>query len=285
MATPIYSVTTSPDYTPAGPDGVQAIIDTAQAAAGPVALETGKVHVLALGRGQHTLVDLTGDKYRDAPARKTGTTVVRDVPSFLAYYDKHHDDASEVYADAEQLTVVAVLDAHAIDGARFGRHRLVLQLRKTDTWTAWARHSGHLMGQEDFAEHIQDRLAGIIEPTAASMLEVAQSISATTKASFGSGVRLHSGERQLTYTEETTAKAGSKGQLTIPEWFTLGLVPFEGAEGYKVGARFRYRIRDGHLTLGYKLDSPEDVLRTAFGDIRTLIDSGITEPVLNGTPA
>ena len=267
------------------PTDTQAVIDTALRSAQPHQLDTGRVYAFVTPTGVEQ-VDLTGERYRDTPARKTGTTTVRDVASFLAYYDKHCDDGSEVYADAEKLTVTAVLDAHQAASARFGQHRLVLALRKTPAWTTWVRYSGQLLAQEEFAEHIEDRLADIVTPAAATMLEVAQSISATTSAAFGSSVRLHSGERRLTYTEETTARAGGKGELTIPERFTLGIVPFEGAEGYKLEARFRYRIsRDGKLTLGYKLDRPEDVLAAAFADIRTLVDSGVAEPVLNGTPA
>ncbi|MDT0306846.1 DUF2303 family protein [Streptomyces sp. DSM 44917] len=264
---------------------LQPVIDTATRAAEPHQLQPGGYYIVNTPAGVRE-IDLTGDQYKDAPTRKTGTTTVRDVAGFTTYYGKHADDATEVYADAERLTVTAVLDAHRADAPRWAGHRLTLALRTTDAWRQWLAKDGELSGQEEFAEFIEDHLPELLEPTAAEMLEIAQSIQGATKAEFQSSTRLVSGQRQFQFVETTTAKAGQKGQLTVPETFTIGLVPFEGSEGYRVSARFRYRLgRDGALSLGYKLERPGDILRTAFADVVTAIGEQITQPVMNGTPA
>ncbi|MCQ6250873.1 DUF2303 family protein [Streptomyces malaysiensis] len=266
-------------------DNAQTIANLALRTAPPVALDLGKVHAFHTPSGVHT-VDLTGDKHRDTPARKTGTTTVRDATSFLAYYEKHHDDATEVYADADRLTITAVLDAHQTDAARWGQHRLHLALRKTDAWQQWMVSDGQLMKQDEFAEFLEDHLPELLEPAAATMLEIAQSIQGATKAEFQSGTRLQTGERQFKFVETVSAKAGQKGELTIPEQFTIGLVPFEGSEGYRLTARLRYRIESGgSLRMGYKLERPADILRTAFGDVREGIEEQLATAVMNGTPA
>ncbi|MFB6809449.1 DUF2303 family protein [Streptomyces sp. NPDC056387] len=266
-------------------DGIQSVIDIAQQAVEPVALEVGHVYaVRTSGGGTHTL-DLTGADHTGTPARKQGTTTVRDVTSFAAYFGKHSDSDTEVYADADRLTVTAVLDAHTANEPRWSGHRLLLSLRKTEAWEQWLSLDGKLMGQEQFAEFLEDHLPELLVPDSATMLEIAQSIQATTKASFESGTRLQSGERQLKYVEDTRASAGRKGDLTIPETFTIGLVPFEGSEGYKLTARLRYRIGEGQLRIGYKLDRPGDTLRTAFADVVTSIGEQIEQPVMNGSPA
>ncbi|NEB57617.1 DUF2303 family protein [Streptomyces griseus] len=270
-------------------DGTQAIIDIAQAAVAPQALESGKVHVVALGRGQFQQIDLTGPQHTGIPARKSGSTLVRDVDSFLAYFDKHGDDNSEVYADVESRTITAVLDAHTADDARWGGHRLELSLRATSAWRAWMGADNELMSQGAFAEFIEDNLVDLVEPTAATMLELAESFEVTTSAEFQSSQRLDSGARKFSYVEEQTGKAGHKGEITIPATLTLALRPFEGTEPYAVTARFRYRLdrQKGELRLGFKIERPEDTLASAFNDIRTLVDDGIPEgiAVLNGAPA
>jgi uncharacterized protein YfdQ (DUF2303 family) len=216
----------------------QVIVDTALRSAEPAELTRGKIYAVHTSAGV-TQIDLTGPQYMDEPSRKVGTTTVRDAISFGAYFEKHADANSEVYANADALTITAVLDAHTPDAARWEAHNLRLQLRLTDAWRAWVSNDGELLPQADFAEFLEDRLPDILEPSAAEMLEIAQSIQASTKAEFKSGTRLSSGERQFQFVETVTAKAGQKGQLTIPERFTIGLVPFEGAEGYKLGARLR----------------------------------------------
>ncbi|XUM01260.1 DUF2303 family protein [Streptomyces venezuelae ATCC 10712] len=267
-------------------DGIQSVIDIAQQAVEPVALETGRVYAVRTAGGGTQTLNLTGPEYTGIPARKAGNTTVRDATSFQAYFDKHADASTEVYADADRLTVTAVLDAHTADLARWSGHRLTLHLRKTEAWGQWLEHDGRLMQQEQFAEFLEDHLPELLEPSAAEMLEIAQSIQGATKAEFQSSTRLSSGQRQFAFVETVTAKAGQKGQLTIPETFVIGLVPFEGSEGYRLTARFRYRLgREGGLTLGYKLERPGDVIRKAFADVVTAIGEQIEQPIMNGTPA
>lgn len=268
------------------PTDLQAVIDTAIATTSPQKLEVGDVYAFRTPDGVQ-VIDLY-DSHRTTPERKTGTTTVRDAASFVALWTKHHDDNSEVYADAQALSITAVLNANGPgpDDARYGDHRLALALRKTDAWLEWAKNDGEFLGQEKFAEFLEDHLGDLQQPAAADMLEIAQSIRGTNRAEFSSGTRLQSGQRQFSYVEKTDVTAGSKGQLTVPETFVIGLVPFEGAEGYKVSARLRYRIgRDSGLTLGYKLERPGDVLAAAFEDVRNAIGEQITTPILNGTPA
>lgn len=267
------------------PTDIQAVIDTAVRSTPPAEVEPGKFYVFRTPDGIRQL-DLTGDQYRDTPARKQGITTVRDADSFAGYWGKHSDDNSEVYADADQLRVTAVLDADTATAARWGGHRLVLSLRETEAWQAWLALDGKLIEQQQFAEFVEDHLPEILEPAAAEMLEIAQSISGTVKAEFASGTRLATGQRQLSYVETVTAKAGQKGTLTIPETFVVGLLPFEGlTKGYQFTARLRYRINGSDLTIGYKLDRPGDVRDKAFADIVTAVGEQIATPILNGTPA
>jgi uncharacterized protein YfdQ (DUF2303 family) len=265
-------------------DNVQTIVDTTLRAAPPVALEIGKIHAFHTAGGVKT-VDLTGPEHTGLPPRKQGTTTVRDFTSFTAYWEKHADDNSEVYADSERLTVTAVLDAHTAADARWAGHRLHLALRETTAWKQWLHMDGELMDQEKFAEFIEDHLPELLDPVAADMLEIAQSFQAASKVDFQSASRLASGQRQFQYVETTTAKAGQKGQLTVPETFVVGLVPFEGSEGYRLTARLRYRIGQNGLRLGYKLERPDEIRKTAFADVVKAIGEQIDQPVMNGTPA
>ncbi|MFD8970500.1 DUF2303 family protein [Streptomyces sp. NPDC059568] len=262
----------------------QAVIDIALRAGEPKRLETGNVYALVTQSGSMQQIDLTGEQYLATPKAKRDTVIVRDVDSFLAYFDKHGDDDSEVYADVEQRTITAVLDAHAAEDARWGKHRLELRLRHTPAWQAWTGVDNRLMPQKAFAEFIEDNLLDLVEPDSATMLELAESFEATTSAAFQSSQRLDNGQRRFSYTEEVSAKAGHKGDIVIPAVLVLGLRPFEGSEPYGVTARFKYSLAKEELRLGFKLERPDDVIAAAFSDIRTLIDSDLPMAVLNGAP-
>jgi len=251
----------------------------------PKEVDAGGIYLVATANGDVQKFDLTGPEHTGVLARKTGTTVVRDSASFLTYYAKHHDDATEVYSDVENLSVTAVLNAHSSEDADFGDHRLVLSLRRTKAWQEWLFLDGKLVDQDKFANFLEDQLPYLETPDAATMLEIAQSIKATTKAEFQSSSRLQSGERKFAYVEDTKASAGAKGDLAIPETFLIAVPPFEGAGAYRMTARFKYRINGGQLTLGYKLEQPEERAKAAFADVLREIAEGVDTPILNGTPA
>jgi uncharacterized protein YfdQ (DUF2303 family) len=265
-------------------DNAQTIVTTATRAAQGQPLDLGKVYAFNTPAGVHQ-IDLTGEKYKDQPTRKTGTTTVRDSAAFLTYYAKHHDADTEVYSDIERLSVTAVLDANTATSARWGSHRLVLGLRTTKAWNEWTANSGKLMPQDTFAEFLETHLPDLVQPDSATMLEIAQSIQASTKGEFQSASRLQSGTRKFVFTEETNATAGQRGELEIPEVFKIAVIPFEGAVRYSVNARLKYRINRNELTIGYLLEQPEERLANAFLEITDLIAAGIDTPILNGTPA
>lgn len=263
----------------------QPIIDAATRAAEPTALdESARFHTVVSPEGDIKLIDLNVErdnaKYAHTPRRKRGTYQVHDAQSFVAYIAKHGDSDTEVWADAVAAKITGVLNAHedtdgTVPGARHEDHQVVYSVLLTDAWKAWAQHDGRLLGQEDLAEHFEDRSIDIIKPSAADMLELAQSFHATTSSSFESSKRLSDGQAQFEHRENIDASAGKKGQLTIPAAFEIALKPFEGADPFRVTARFRYRITNGVLRIGYKLDRPEDVLRQAFSTVVENVSEGL----------
>lgn len=267
---------------------IEEVASLATAATEPSQLELGGYYVVVTG-GQPHKIDLTGDEYQVQPRRKKGITTVRDVSSFAAYYAKHSQpERSEVYATRDTLKVTAVLDAHGGNAAQtdWAQHRLVLALEHTTAFKAWRDNSGKEMGQEEFATFLEDNRVDIQSPPAAEMLEVAQSIQATSSVEFASGHRLVDGQRRISYSETIASKAGTKGELAIPAEIVLGLFVFKGATvADAFTARFRHRINGGQLKLMYKLDRPDDVVDSAYEGVIADVAEACAATVLRGTPA
>lgn len=272
---------------------LQAVVDAATRAATPQEILAGRLFSVATTDGQVHVIDVEDhlDRHRECPRRKTGQFRVHDAASFLAYLDKHGLPETEIWADVTRQQLVGVINAHlgvedpAGNPAGWADHRVSLELRTTPAWNAWLKHNNQLAEQSGLAEHLEDRIVDVVRPTGADMLELAQTFHATIGVTFESSRQLSSGERQLEYKEEVNATAGKRGRLEIPKDFELGLVPFEGADRYKVTARLRYRISDGHLRIGYVLDRPEDVLRSAFSDIVDKVAEVAAPPVFFGVSA
>jgi uncharacterized protein YfdQ (DUF2303 family) len=262
------------------PSDAQAIIDTAQAAAEPALINPERLYSVVVPAGDSLrILDL--EEHLSHPQRARGTVHAATVSALIDYVTAHADEsATTLWVHPTSGRIVAVLDDHAGDQPGWGEHRAQLDLTRTPEWKHWQRIDGTLIDQEQFAEHIQDGLREIVEPAAADMLEIAQSIQAKTQATFKSARRLADGAIGMEYDEQIDAKAGRKGQLQIPEQFTLAIAPFVGEDPYRITARLRYRIREGHLRIGYKLDRPDAVTRDTLNAIADRLSERFTRVYL-----
>lgn len=249
------------------------------------------------------------ERCADHPRRKTGAVVLTQQDSFVAYLAKHALAETEIWADQDADQIVAVINAGAhatgpgtatqIDPdalpagatetpnpgrAGWGDHRAGLRLKTTPDWRAWNANSGKLLPQIDFSEFVEQHLPNFLRPTAADILELAQTIKGATKVSFESSKRVKSGETAIEWREDTQATAGKRGTIDIPDTIDLGMQVYEGGAPYKLTARFRYRITGGSLVLGYVLERPEDVHRDAFGQVVQQVSADTHREVWHGTP-
>lgn len=274
-----------------GPDNLRTVADLAQRAAGSETLDAPGQRLLTDRAGRPYVVTHSDEALLDEPGRKRGVARFRSASDFVQYVIDHGEDhRTSLWASLANRTVIAVLNGHekatlAGNGhAGWGDHRAMLTLPEGPEWAAWVARDGKLSSQAEFSDFIEDHVADIVEPAAATMLEIARRFDATKGLEFTSGQSPESGEIRLAYIETIAARAGSRGDLAIPETMQLGLAPFDGGDLYRVEARFRYRITDGKLQLGYRLTRPDLVLRTAFDEIVAAI-AGAGEPVFDGIPA
>lgn len=242
-----------------------------------VPIDPGEVYLVPDGAGGLSLVDT--DKYGEVPRHTTAARVVTDAASFVAYVNRHALAGTEVYAHTNTSTVVAVIDSHegTARDAGWQKHTVRLVLEKSKAWLAWEAADGKLVDQQTFADFLDDRYLDVIDPAPAVLIDIARTFQAKTSVNFESGFREGSGDVTLQYVEDTKAKAGQKGDIEIPARIQLVLRPYVGGPIYSIWASFRYRLNGGHVTLGFRLERPENILEAAFADIVTEIRDGRTD--------
>lgn len=218
---------------------------------------------LIVPRGdEHKLIDL--EQYQDHPRRKIARPTFTTTESLAAYVIKHARAGTTLYANPDGVSVEAILDDHSDTDPGHRDHRATLKLIRTPGCLRWLNAHGKYLEQEAFAQLIEDGLTEIARPDGAELLEIAQSITATKNASFRSDRRLATGRVQFQWHEEIDASAGQSGDLAIPDQVTLVFEPFYGATPVQLDARFRYRLANGKLTMGFWLIRHEEALREAF---------------------
>lgn len=268
-------------------NAAEIIAELAQRADAPTKLDPSSVYerVIPLD-ARADIIDL--EHLLPAPRRPAGVALLHTVQALADYTTRHLDsDRTTIWADAQQHTITTIVNdhrKHAGDAAGWGDHRAELKLTKTPEWLHWLGANQKMMDQQAFAEHIETGIDEVIEPSGAAMLEVAQSIRGSVNAEFQGGVRLHDGQVAVRYVEEQSAKAGSSGELEIPEKFELAIPPFQGEIAYKIEARLRYRLSNGSITLGYKLKNPERVILDAVEQITQRLLEQFPGLVFVGSP-
>lgn len=251
-------------------DNMQAVIDAARLGQPPVKITTvGAKEHWSVPSPQGTalkVIDL--EDGLPAPLRKRGCVQVFDAVSFNAILAANDGGNATIYInrDIDTPSIVAVLNGNGGNGPGWGDFRAEIVFRFTPQWKKWKTIDGAMLAQVQFAEFVEDNLNDIIDPPGATMLEIAQYLSATRSVDFKSAVRLSSGVIQFQNIESMDAKVGA-GQTAIPETITLGIAPVFGLPPFKVEARFRYRIVEGKLKLGVKIQRMEDIMAAVVNDM------------------
>jgi uncharacterized protein YfdQ (DUF2303 family) len=229
------------------------------------------------------------ERHQLAPNAKRGELTMHTGESFARYVNDHDEGpATALYADVRSRSVTGIIDGHALgsvlEDAKPGwaEHRVVLALRHTYEWEQWSAKSGQLLAPLDFASFLEDRVLEIIEPDSATMLELAQSFHANVTVDFKKAERLDNGETQFRFEEKIDARAGRTGEIDVPSTFTLALAPFEGDDPQPVTARLRYRLRDGHLTIGYTIANLEETVRASFDRVLEQIEADTDKRAYRG---
>ena len=220
------------------------------------------------------------ERYLPEPLRKRARAVFNEPQSFIGYVVAHSEEGTHLFGDVTEAggAFTAILDYHlasaqAIEkqGAQWGEHVAKLTLQVTPEWQRWLGSNAKPFEQAAFAEFLEDNVRDVVKPSGAELLEVALTLQAAKKVAFRSGVRLSTGEHQLTYVEEIAGQAGATGQLQVPERFTIAVSPFEGTEPVEIEVRLRYRLMEGRVMFTCLLLRPDVKIRAVWQSLREKI--------------
>lgn len=246
--------------------------------------------VVARVRQDEAIRTVNLERHLPTPLHSRGEATLHDPADFAAYVTRLADRVrTTVWADLEAGHIDAVLDDHADNGATgstagWRQHRVSLRMQDDPDWRDWMKLNGELVGQVDFAEHIEQMTHTIVSPSAADMLEFITSFHAKRNVTFSQQVNVLSGDVQLTYDEDT--KTGNRsGQIEVPKVFTVRLSPWLTVAPVELTARLRHRITDGQLAIGYSLLRPDRARQGAFSAVIDAVNTGIGDLTMHlGTP-
>lgn len=241
------------------------------------------------------------EEYEEEPKRRRGVTTLLDADSFVKYVNEQKDEGTSLYGiKAGQPGFTAVFNDHHRHGdewvAGWRDHKATYSCPLSREWKLWTGANKTQMKQADFAQFIEDNqlhiappesdaVLALRAPTMAQMVEIARTFEAKSDVAFKQATRLDNGAVQFKHEEKLEAKAGDKGQFDVPERFWIAIPVFEGGPRYEVGARFRYRLNSGALTLWFDLESVDKVLEHAVDEVWAQIAEQTSMTIFHGRPS
>lgn len=217
------------------------------------------------------------------PRRPRGKRVVSEVDSFLAELDRRNlTNQGTLWGNAESGRLTAVYNDHdpAPHVGGWRDDELHLQLKADADWAAWHGMSGNYYSQVVFGDKVEELLHTVTSPDQADLLEIIDSVRASSKGEFESAIERANGGQKITYNTEVTAGAGRGRQLEVPQTISLQLRPWDGhAVLYTVDAYFRLKVEQGHLSLAVKLKPTRQIIRQAWGEIASKVVAAVNKPV------
>ncbi len=222
----------------------------------------------------------------ERPHRIKQAVEVWDTASFIGYFLKFRDEHSRVFADVNAATVTAILDYHEdgelqVVAPRWGSHKLALSLKKSPEWLLWLASNKKVMDQDTFATFIEDNNPDIVEPSAATMKEIASDLHETHEMDYGSTATAANGSKKLIYTQNNKSTFG-KADTTVPEAFKVGIPVYVGGGLVQLVARLRWRVTNGKVSFWYDLLRADAAERAAFDGARGEIAGAIGSQIING---
>jgi uncharacterized protein YfdQ (DUF2303 family) len=250
---------------------------------------SGAVDQLWFGNGPdgHRLIHIENlQEKRSRPAMKAGDVQVDTPEALITYAERHLDESTTtLWAQVDRGRITVILNDHGDvdDIAGWADHRAMLTMRRAEEWDAWTGIAGQWTTQHDLALFIEEHLQDIAEPDGSTLLEVTQTFHAISEATFTSTRRLADGTQHLVWTEDVNATAGRDQHTAIPTDLTLHLRPWVGVAPEKVDAKFRFRVRDGHLSLRVDLLRTADISRRAVEAAAVDAATQLGVPMIEGT--
>jgi len=234
----------------------------------------------------HELQIIRDDVY-ELPLKRIDQRVsLHDRDSFIAYVNRYKSTKTRIFAEAGFLRsdgkarVIAVFDYHLnSDEPQRWKHVATYSPRYSDTWERWETLCENPIKQAELAEIIEENRVDIVDPSAASLLDIIKTFKASRKVEFNSLTYQPDGGVILNYSEQ----ANASGQSTVmPEKIQVGMPVYFRGTKYAVDVWVRYRVGGGGVTFQLKRDRPDVIEDEAFDELTVAITTGTEIEVYSG---
>lgn len=235
---------------------------------------------LAVVPDDHKLIEL--ERFGKYPTRTRKTVDLTTAASFYRYVDRFKTDESVAFVtpnldtvNANSTIATVVFDYDGPESPRWGAHQVNLKARPSLPYSLLQQLHEKFYAQPDFAKMLKKLARFATAPDAATMLEIAQSLTLTSAGEFENLYDDVTGSVKLNYSLAVSAKANSAAQkkdLDVPGHFEFQMPVMEGGDPQTISCEFRYRVppsAEAKLALGISIVDKEYIEKDALDAVAT----------------
>ncbi len=228
----------------------------------------------------YTLTDL--EHLLPAPLRVQTSRKFHTQDDFCEYVKRFKKADSSIYVvgvHGNGFNIVAEIDHQSPGAVVWKDHTATFGLERSEALTRWIENSKKRLSQAEFADLLEERAREIVEPPAAEILDIAQSLHVTRNLSVKSLARAAKGTNSISFNQTETLKSGEDGNIDLPRSFEIVVEPFSlNREKIKLTALLRPQIREDKPVFVYELQLVEETIEEA---LRVITGANRTQTGLN----
>lgn len=226
------------------------------------------------------------ERIQEQPTRRTGSSTITDLESFIAWVIRYRQKATTIWADVKRTCFQAVINDHPESllptDAGWGDFGATYTCPLAPEWEAWRGSEGLWLEQEQFADWLDSRMedltGGDKMPDPVDVLEMARNLQVHTKGTFQKKVDPTTGQYSMVCKEEHTAES-----TRIYRSFMTALRIFEGGEQWATEIRIQFRLEKGRPQFRFEVHRADEMIAEAFSAMRKDIATRTERPVFAGS--
>lgn len=250
-------------------------------------LASREVEVCEIEGIVHSINPLTGDvtmldHLLTRPLRQKTIRTLDTVSSFNEYVKrfKNHESSAYITKNSGGYIITAEIDHRSSAEFVFDDHKASVSLVYSEPMTKWFAMNGKTMSQDQFADLLEERSKEIREPSAADILELAQSLHVTRNLSVKSMVRSNRSHNAISFNQDQGIRGGVDGDVELPTSFAIEVEPFARHRlSTKIVALLRPRIKEDKPVFTYELQLVEEAVEDVLAEIVSQIELQTSLPV------
>lgn len=247
------------------------------------------------------------DENRLVPERRNGTARLNRINSLIDHINRFKSEASALFASAAidansiKAHIAAIFDYHPkgddVTKADNGKHRALYEFPIAKDFAFWMKNNAKLMGQEEFALFLEERVVEMVSPDdddkaqvsglapkfaePVEILGLSRDLELYSKETVTQAIKLSSGEKSVKFTTQHVDADGKP--IEIPDFFVVCLPLFEGGELHRILVRLRYRKNGERLQWAYDLYRIDRTLEEAFDSACAQVVEATGLPIFHGS--